>query len=351
MKTIEVLGKPAGFNKCINGNFDFWQRQVSFTGLSTSTYTVDRFRHSTNLVTGTGDVNRDTDIPNEASLYSMKTDVNVAQSSIGSSELYVIDYQIEGYNSLALYNKSISMSFWVKSNKVGTYCIAFRNGGLFNRTYIREYTINSINTWEPKHITIPHEVVGTWNKNNNNGIIISICLAIGSDYFLSPNTWHSSNGLSTSNQVNFFDNATNYINFSQIMVYEGRGLTDGYYMFGGDIASELQACQRYYEKTYSLGTFAGAVTSVGALMYDTNFFNSGTRSISIPYRFSVTKRTTPTLTSYDTSGSLGLATMHTGSYTNNLLNANEFGFRSASGESSSTTLGRQFFHYTADAEL
>lgn len=338
MKTIEVLGKPAGFNKCLNGNFDFWQRGSSFTGLSTSTYTVDRFRHSTNLATGTSDVNRDTDIPNEASLYSMKIDVNVAQSSIGAGELYAIDHIIEGYNSLALYNKTISMSFWVKSNKVGTYCIPFRNGVSFNRTYVKEYTINSINTWEQKHITIPHEVVGTWNKDNSSGIIIAFCLAVGSNNFLSPNTWHSANGLSTSNQVNFFDNASNYINFSQMMVYEGRGLTDQYYMFGGDITNELAACQRYYESLIlqpSL-TYAGSLATQYWEMHPWNVTKRASPSVSVT-NFSM----------YNNGGSTGVFTPNTlgGNATSFYVGSNVQGYSNLNGILGGTIIGDAEYQY------
>ena len=58
-----------------------------------------------------------------------------------------------------------TLSFYVRANITGTYCIALINDGTNNRQFVTEYTINSANTWERKTITIPGDTGGTWNSN------------------------------------------------------------------------------------------------------------------------------------------------------------------------------------------
>ena len=68
-----------------------------------------------------------------------------------------------------------------------------------------------------------------------------------------------------------------------------------------DIASELVACQRYYEKSYNQGTAPGTATTTGIVYFRSN----GTNHLEgVPFK--VTKRGTPNVTLYNpNSGASG----------------------------------------------
>ena len=246
MKTIEVLSKPPGFNKCRGGSFTHWQRGTSFVGVSAGVVTADRWKNEDNLGTAVFDITRQTDAPTRETLYSLRYDVTTAQGSISSSDYLFLDHRVEGHVANPLFNKSVIVSFWVKSNKLGTYCVAIRNNGN-DRCYVREYTINAADTWEQKAVEIPLEYTGTWDITTGIGIRLNFVLVSGTLYQAAPDTWHTSNIIATSNQLNFVDSTSNYIQFAQVMVHEGRGLADGYHYAGGDFDSELLLCKRYYE--------------------------------------------------------------------------------------------------------
>ena len=353
MKTIEVLGRPPGFNKCMNGNLEFWQRQISFTGLTSgsgATPLADRFRNYTNTVTGVIDVNRSTDVPSLSnSQYSLKIDVTTAQSSYTASEMSLFEQNLEGTFIRELYGKSIVVSFWVKSNVTGIFSVAMRNNA-FNRSYIKEYTINVADTWEPKFVVIPHELVGTWELGTTIGMLVCFGLCGGTNWQQAANQWNNVDATLSPNQTNFYSSTSNYINFSDIMIHEGRGLADGFYSMTGNPESELAVCQRYYEKTYDLSTFAGAATYTGAIGTSITGLSSFARVVGRPVSFKVKKRATPTVYTYAMNGALNSITMNTGtvSCTNN--NIGEYGYRPSSTEPSSTALIQQFLHYTADSE-
>ncbi len=88
------------------------------------------------------------------------------------------------------------------------------------------------------------------------------------------------------------------------------GSTAGTYApANSDAASELAACQYFYEKSYDLtvnpGTNVGT-DSAGALQIrDSGGLTSGTIAVRYMATFKVSKRTTPTMTGYSTDGTSG----------------------------------------------
>jgi hypothetical protein len=118
-------------------------------------------------------------------------------------------------------------------------------------------------------------------------------------------------------------------------------------------ATELNLCQRYYEKSYDIGTAIGTVTSIGAAGWTSSLGSAYSPSM----HFKVRKRTAPTITVYSTqNGSSGYVASYNGSESFNancsatVTHAGENGFivYYSSGWSSSYTWRCQ---YVADAEL
>ncbi|HNI02009.1 MAG TPA: hypothetical protein PLO94_06630 [Chitinophagales bacterium] len=264
-------------NLIINGNFDVWQRGTSFTSPANGTYTSDRwrFRNSSAAVV---DISRDTDVPTISSSsigsnYSIKIDCTTVAS--GSTVFCGLAQYIEGLNYKNIHSKQVTLSFWIKSTKTGTSCVTFTNsnGGFEDRLLTYEYTINSTNTWEKKSITITLDNTGTWLFTNGIGLRITFTLYNGFAP-LTNNTWGSTVGYGTSNQVNLLDNTANNVYFSQIQLELGSQATP-FKPFGGSFTNDLLACYRYCIAPTSNNFFTSNTGVFRMTDYDANrlFFN------------------------------------------------------------------------------
>lgn len=234
-------------NYIINGNFDVWQRGTSFTAPGSNSYTADRWQVAYSY-DGVTDVLRSTDVPTIASNavgsnYSLHLDVTTADSSIGAAQIYKLRQTIEGLVYQNIHSKQITLSFWVKSTKTGTYCVNFRNNAV-DRFYIAEYTVSSSDTWEKKTITLTLDTSGTWLFTLGIGLRVEWVLACGTDNHGTAGSWQAGNKSATSNQVNFFDSTSNNFKISQVQLELGSRATP-FKAFGGNFQSDLLACYRY----------------------------------------------------------------------------------------------------------
>jgi hypothetical protein len=266
-----------------------------------------------------------------------------------------IETRVEGFNVADISFgtsacKPVTLSFVVRSSVTGTYCVALTNNA-DNRVYVAEYTINSANTFEAKSITAPAITSGTWLTNNETGLKVWFDLGSGSDRNTTASVWQTNGPFSrTTNQTNFINNAgaTFYITGVQLEVgsvatpFERRP-------FG----TELQLCQRYYEKSYALGAVPGTDTVTG-LCQSLNG-TDGNQVAGI--RFLVPKRATPTGLFWSKSGTA--SSLSTTSYANapntgswsTMGDASEFGFRCIVGTGGLSNGTAYTWHYTASAEL
>ena len=154
MANLSVSNLGGRKNFIINGAMDIWQAGASFSTLTASTYILDMFNYQ-QLNDGSMDVVQTTNPPTVAngatfqSNYCLAFNPHAEDVSIGATQYSVCQYKIEGYNYRRLKDRTATLSFWVNSNKTGTYCVAFRNNNN-DRCYIAEYTINSANIWKRK---------------------------------------------------------------------------------------------------------------------------------------------------------------------------------------------------------
>jgi len=290
-------------NRIINGGMVIDQRNagasVSING--TSSYVTDRFK-ITSSGGGIISASRSTTAPT-GFVNSLSSTVSTADSSIASSDLYVIDQIIEGFNTADLgfgtaSASTVTLSFWVRSSVTGTYGVRICNGS-FNRTYVSTYAINSANTWEQKSITIAGDTTGTWTTDNSSGIAVSWDLGSGTNWNGTGNAWQAGNVLRTSGCVNWIANAGATFYITGVQLEKGSTATSFDQRAYG---TELALCQRYYESTFSIGS--APVQNGGA----TNAFRiSQTAAAGAPCRgftwiYKTTKRDTPsTITSYNPS--------------------------------------------------
>jgi hypothetical protein len=280
-------------NRIINGDMRIDQRNAGASvSTSNGAYYLDRWLSLNNGTGFTSTAQQSTTVPaNFTNSFVLTTSTTKTPAS---GEGFVITQKIEGYNTAdfgfgTANAKTITLSFYVRSSKTGTYSVCFVNSA-FDRSYVAEYTIASANTWEQKSITLTGDTSGTWNTTTSMGVGVyfSVSNGDGNNTTSTTGSWQAGNFyLGSQNQVNLFDasSATFYITGVQLEVgsvatpFERRP-------FG----TELQLCQRYYEQ-------------VGGETYSTfgvgfNFSTTGTHDL---YYYKVTKRVLPTLTTTGTA--------------------------------------------------
>ena len=249
----QKAGVPSGRrNLLINGAMNVAQRGTSFTAPSDASVICDRWalNHSNDAVV---DWSQSTDAP-DGFRYSMKADVTTADTDLGASQYSIMYYkgtEVQDVEHL-LYGtsgaKRLTLSFWVKSSKTGTYTaeLAFWNGSA-QVEHSKAYTINATNTWEKKELTFDANTTDSFgNAANGQGLIIYFWLAAGTTWQGSPrsSTWDASSNNRATGNVNFLDNTSNDWYITGVQLEVGSVATEFEHRSYGE---ELALCQRYFE--------------------------------------------------------------------------------------------------------
>lgn len=287
-------------NIIINGDMSISQRATSFSASSSAIYTLDRFKYiNVDTPDNVYTITQDTDVPSgQGFVKSLKVDVATADASLDSSDGTQIEHRVEAQN-LQYLNfgnssaKSLTLSFWVKSNKTGTYVVRLTQPDASSRMASYAYTISSASTWEKKTINITGDTGGTINNDNGNGLNITWWLSAGTDYQSGSlaSTWQSySNGDSAVGQVNLADSTSNEWYITGVQLEAGEVATP-FEFLPHDV--NLQRCQRYFWRSYADTFYMRAA-------------NSGQRHAKMT--FPVTMRATPTTTYFPTNADLEAGT-------------------------------------------
>jgi hypothetical protein len=266
----------AGRNLIINGAMQVAQRGASFTGVggSSVTYTVDRWavREATDAVV---DVSQATDSPStDLFKYCLKLDVTTADASIAAGQVCTVQHRIEAQDLVragfgTANAKQLTISFWHKHTKTGTYSVGFTNHN-GTRGYPAEYTQSVSDTWEKSTVTFTADTTGTWATDNTLGMIVYFSVAAGTDFYATVGAWTGANDFASANQVNALDSTSNSFRITGVQLEAGSVATPfEHRQFG----QELALCQRYYQKwqNESGGETTGSV-GTGTVWTSTNFF-------------------------------------------------------------------------------
>ena len=241
-------------NLIINGDMRIAQRGTSATGLATTGYyTVDRWHfYAPSSPTYAFTMSQDTDVPlGQGFSSSVKLDCTTAQTPLATNSQLVLRHMIEGQHLQHLaYGtanaKSTTLSFWVKSNKTGTYITnLYQASG--TRTISKSYTIDTADTWEKKTITFEGDTSGTISNDNGIGLYVMFHLAMGSNFQSGAlsTSWASYTASDYSvGQVNLADSTSNYINITGVQLEVGTATPFEHRPYD----MELARCQRYYTR-------------------------------------------------------------------------------------------------------
>src|SRR6056300_403546 len=252
-------GKSGSFrNIIINGDMSIAQRGTSATGLtngSSGYHTIDRWRYVENgSTTSQFTMSQDNDVPTgQGFAKSLKMDCTTAQNPIGSSDAIYMEQKFEGQNLQYLKKgtssaESLTVSFWVKSNKTGTYIAEILDQDN-SRQISKSYTIDSASTWEKKTITFAGDTTGTLDNDNGASIQVSFILGAGTDYTSGTlqTSWGSLTNTNTAvGQVNLADSTSNDFYITGVQLEAGTTASD-FEFLPYDV--NQSRCQRYYFKT------------------------------------------------------------------------------------------------------
>jgi len=281
-------------NIIINGDMSIAQRGTSTSGITSgNTFPcVDRFTFEPTGM-GTWTVSQDTDVPSgQGFAKSMKIDCTSADASPASGDLLQIMSKYEGQNLQYLkYGtanaESITMSFWVKSNKTGTYVV-----NIYSPDSVRliggTYTINSSNTWEKKTITFAGDTISGLDNDNNTSFQIHWILGTGSDFTSGTlrTTWtaYTNGDYAAGQTVNLADNTANNFLITGVQLEAGTTASD-FEFLPYDV--NLQRCQRYFQfiggvqnANQASGSSTASTTSVFTIHYQTTMRSAPTHSFS-----------------------------------------------------------------------
>ena len=263
----------------------------------------------------------------------MKFDVTTADTSIGAAQFYQFFQKIEGQNVAQLMwgtsnAESVTLSFWCRSNKTGTYITTFMNNAA-DRFNPNNFTISSANTWEKKTITISGDTTGTWLTTNGIGLYVIWNLALGSNFDDGTDGTWGSGDYGSGGNVNFLDSTSNEFYITGVQLEIGDVATPFEHE---DFGTTFFKCQRYFQNNSGKRVIRGGYVSSGGTSYYT-------------VKYTTAMRATPTVTFVSVSGS---------GFSNANPNTQQIGtesfevYKSATGTSGS---GYYLFTYTVDAEL
>jgi hypothetical protein len=259
----------AGKNKIINGNFATWQRGTSFTSTATGYYySADRWVSYAQSGTSST-ISRQTFTPGTAPVAGYEGQYFIRFNDTAGSGTTLFQ-RIENVQTFA--GQTVTVSYWIKS--AGTTTITTNLSQNFGSGGSASVNTLAIASFTP---------TTSWTRVTGTVAVPSITgKTVGTSGFLE----FQINGSATNVAVDVWG----------VQVEAGSTATPFQTASGGSPQAELAMCQRYYAKTYPIGTAAATVTNNGVLTYKTAFTDSFQMFAS--WRTPVEMRSTPTVTLY-----------------------------------------------------
>ena len=242
-------------NLIINGAMQVAQRGTSQSGVSNTSgyYVCDRWKgEETGFQTPAFTISQETSVVPDGFGSVLKYDVTTADATLGADNSWIIQQRLEGQDLQGLKfgtssAQSLTLSFWVYSNKTGTWIAELQNNDA-TRHISQAYTINSANTWEQKTLTFAGDTVSGFGNDNGASLYVNFWLYGGTNFTsgtLATSWAATTNANRAVGQVNFADSTDNNFYITGVQLEVGDTATPFEHRSYGE---ELAACQRYYLK-------------------------------------------------------------------------------------------------------
>jgi hypothetical protein len=291
-------------NIIINGDMSIAQRGTSTSSVTTTDgyYACDRWYSQTD--TGTWTISQSTDVPTgQGFVNSFKMDCTSAGTS--NADEVMIRSKHEGQSLQYLkYGtssaESLTLSFWIKSNKTGNYYVAFvNNNSTQDRVVSFGYSIDSADTWEKKTITIPGDTSRSIENTVNEEFTIYWLFSAASAFTSGgvSNTWidYSASRFANSDLAGLGGSTSDEVYMTGVQLEVGTAASDFEFL---PVDVNLSRCERYYQKSFAYGT-APADNLQKFEYHSIEPYSSGNMAGLISY-YKTEMRTIPTVTVYTT---------------------------------------------------
>ena len=256
-------------NYLINGGFDIWQRGTSVT--NSNAYLADRWYVTTGWSGGQCNQSLVTTTVQGKIGNALRVSNGVNATSVVE---FAVRQPIERGHMEPLAGKTVTLSFWYRSNKTGTHGARIIGAGSGNPggvDWTTSFTVSSADTWQRYAVTssVPFGGITGWGSSNPTvvGAYVDIGLKVG----------NSGPGFTSVS-------ASDYFEITGVQLEEGSVATP-FRRNASSIQGELAACQRYLE----YGSFK-------------HYFGATSSYIVGTVNYKVNKRATPTITT-STGGS------------------------------------------------
>ena len=297
--TTDKLGERK--NKLINGGMTVSQRGTSFTtGDNAEHFSADRWILYVQNSNSRFTVTQSTDTPDGFG-NSVKIDCTTADTSLASNEEVQFYQKIEGFNTQDFAKgtsaaKQYTLSFYVKTNKTGTYIVRLLGRDNTTSHVAASYTVSDSN-WNRYTVTFPADTTSGRGDNNDNGESLRVVwwLVAGSAVNSGSlqTTWaNSSDTGAATGQVNFADSTSNDFFITGCQLEVGSVATDFEHR---SLAEELTLCKRYFN---NFGATTATGTSATYMLVGGGYARFGSaNSIALNRIFyDVEMRANPTIT-------------------------------------------------------
>jgi len=246
--TANLTNKP-NRNLIINGAMQVAQRGTSSSSWSGIGFPACDRQKTLGSYGGTWTISQSTEAPSDNGFTkSTKYDCTTAVTSLNANAYLQHYYRIEGQDLQGVCKgtsnaKPLTLSFWVKTNKTGTYnveAIDQDNARLCSF----QYTVSNTN-WNKYTVTFPADTTGAFANDNGVSLDLGWWLVAGSTF----NSGSSQNTFSSFTQanrapsnVNLADSTSNEWYITGIQLEVGSVATDFEHRSFGQ---ELDLCRRY----------------------------------------------------------------------------------------------------------
>lgn len=299
-----------GKNRIINGDMWVDQRKEGGTysvAAGTTVKTVDRYTGTSNG-TAAFSVARASATPPTGYQFYTRITTTTANASPASGDFTNFLQPIEGINLKDILQATSyapsSLSFWVRSSLTGTFGVGILNtANTPVHSYIGQYTINSANTWEYKTISIPLDNSGGSNtfSYSDYSTQIRFDLGSGTGRESTANAWQISASAGWRASGNVKVTGTNGATWDITGLQFEAGATATAFE-SAPYEFQLHHCQRYFEKSYKIGTAISTSESSNQYIISAAQFNTTSmESATIPFK--TRKRLVPSVTLYQSDGS------------------------------------------------